>query len=123
MTAVFLVEGEQTIRAGLRMWLELAPDLRVVGEAATGSQARQALSAAKPDVAVVDMQLPDTAGEVLIQHLRREVPGTAVVALSLHDSAALRRHALAAGACVFVAMHEPNETLLDAIRRASSWVK
>jgi DNA-binding NarL/FixJ family response regulator len=116
---VFLVEDEQLVRAGLRMWLELAPDMCVVGEAATGEQAIQVIPAAQPNVAVIDMMLPGMDGVTLIEQLRREAPRSAIVALSLRDSATLRGHALAAGARAFVAKHEPNEALLDAIRAAA----
>lgn len=118
MITVFLVEDEEAVRAGLQMWLELARDICVTGEAATGERALCVLPTLQPDVVVLDMMLPDMEGVTLIEQLRRALPNSALVALSLRDSTTLRARALAAGARAFVAKHEPNEALLDAIRQS-----
>jgi DNA-binding NarL/FixJ family response regulator len=63
--------------------------------------------------------LPDIDGVTLIEHLCRDSPNSAIGALSLRDSTTLRARALAAGESAFVAKHEPNEVLLDAIRETA----
>ncbi len=122
MITVFLVEDEPSVREGLRMWLGLAPDIRIVGEAATGEQAVKAILTTKPDVVVMDLLLPGMDGVATIAQLHEggHAVHAAVVALSLRDSDMLRAHALDAGARAFVAKHEPNEVLLDAIRRVTT---
>lgn len=79
-------------------------------------QALRAVPAVQPNVAVIDIMLPDMDGVTLIERLRRDAPCSAIVALSLRDSTALRARTLAAGARAFVAKHEPSEDLLNAIR-------
>lgn len=117
MIRLLLVDDEPAVRKGLRMQLELEPDLQVVGETGDGASALQMIRELRPEVVVLDVRMKGMDGLTLLEKL--ESLGSrrpAVVMLSLHDDAITRAHAFAAGARAFVGKHEPGETLLAAIR-------
>lgn len=117
-TKILLVDDQEAVRRGLRMRLELEPGLVVVGEASCGPGAVRAAAETAPDVVVMDVVMPDGDGiAATIEVLARD-PEVRVVVLSLYDDPATRAAALHAGATTFVAKHEPQGVLIDAIRRA-----
>jgi DNA-binding NarL/FixJ family response regulator len=116
--SVLLVDDQRNVRQGLRMRLELEPDIKVVGEAEDGTSAIRALDEAGPCVVVLDYELPGMNGLEVLDALRDAGCDCAVVMLTIHDSAVLRSAAARAGCKAFVAKHEPSEALLAAIRRA-----
>lgn len=116
MIRLLLVDDEASIRRGLRMQLELEPDLTVVGEAADGVEALRLVPELHPDVILMDIQMSGMDGLAVTRSLCRECPDPRIVVLSLHDSAAMRTRAEAAGACAFVGKHEPGSVLLATIR-------
>jgi DNA-binding NarL/FixJ family response regulator len=118
--SVLLVDDQRNVRQGLRMRLELEPDIAVVGEAEDGPSAVQALCECEPSVVLLDYELPGMNGLEVVQVLRAAGCDCPVVMLTIHDSAALRGAASRAGCCAFVAKHEPSEALLAAIREACS---
>jgi DNA-binding NarL/FixJ family response regulator len=103
---------------GLRLRLSVEPDFEVVGEAPDGQRAIEGARRIQPDVVLMDVHLPDLDGISATQVIRAAVPGCAVVMLSLQDDAETRSRALAAGACGFVAKHEIDSALIEAIRAA-----
>lgn len=117
--SILLVDDEASIRRGLRMRLELEPDLRVVGEAADGLAALDSAQALSPQVVVMDVEMPRLNGIETTRALREQLPGTAVVVLSMHDDASTKTRAREAGAAAFVAKHSIDRALLDAIRSAA----
>jgi DNA-binding NarL/FixJ family response regulator len=117
---VLLVDDQRGVRRGLRMRLELEPDIEVVGEAEDGLGALQALRELGPCVVVLDYELPGMNGIEVADALMGGGSSNPIVMLTIHDSAALKAAAARAGCCAFVAKHEPSETLLAAIRRAAS---
>lgn len=116
---VLLVDDQREVRRGLRMRLELEPDIDVVGEAADGAAAVSAMPLVEPDVALMDVEMPVMDGITATERICSGHPGCAVVVLSLHDDAATRLRAKTAGARAFVAKHQIGEALLDAIRGAA----
>ena len=119
MITLLLVDDQVTVRKGLRMRLALEPDMTVLGEAGDATSALALIPALAPDVVVMDVELPDGNGIDVTAALQTAAPHSAVVVLSLHDDGATRTRALAAGATAFVAKHQPDGVLLDAIRQAS----
>jgi len=117
---VLLVDDEARVRIGLRMRLKLEPDIEVVGEAVDGEAALAAASEARPDVVVMDVRMKGVDGIVATRLLRERLPACAVVMLTMHDSQETRADARAAGAVAFVAKHEDDGALVDAIRSAAS---
>lgn len=101
------------------MCLELEPDIDVIGEAGDAGAALRAAQRLRPDVVVMDVVMPDGDGLAATRALRDTMPECAVVVLSIHDGATVRARASAAGASEFVAKHEVQPALVDAIRRAA----
>jgi DNA-binding NarL/FixJ family response regulator len=99
------------------MRLSLESDLHVVGEAASGEEALAVVRSLPPDVILMDIEMPGLDGLVTTAAMRSVAPRSAVVTLSLHDDAASRGKALAAGATAFVGKHAASESL-PAIRDA-----
>lgn len=118
MITVLLVDDQPTMRSGLRMRLELEPDLAVIGEAADGAAAVALARETRPDVVIMDIEMPGMDGIAATAAIRAAAPGCAVVVHSLHDDAATQARARAAGAVAFVGKHRLEAPLLAAIRRA-----
>ena len=117
---VLLVDDQRTIRQGLRMRLALEPDMDVVGEAENGELALSVAAAQHPNVVVMDVEMPVMDGIEATRELVAKQKDCAIVVLSIHDSADVRRAADRAGAFAFIAKHEPGSVLLSAVRRAAS---
>jgi DNA-binding NarL/FixJ family response regulator len=113
---ILLVDDQPSVLRGLRMRLGLEDDLEVVGEAYDGAQAVDLVSTQRPDVILMDIEMPVMDGITATRRIARAHPGCAVVVLSLHDDWATRELAHEAGAATFVAKHEIDRTLTDAIR-------
>jgi DNA-binding NarL/FixJ family response regulator len=116
---LLVVDDRAAVRTGLRIWLALEPDLEVVGEASDGAEAISLTQALRPDVVLMDVEMPSMNGISATAALRSLAPQSAVVILTLHDDAATRTRAREAGAAAFVAKHRMEETLLAEIRRVA----
>lgn len=115
---VLLVDDQEPVRRGLKMRLEVEPDLEVVGEAADGREVVEAVLELAPDVVLMDLAMRVVDGIAATAALRAAAPRVAVVMLSLHDDAETRERALEAGAAGFVGKHEAERKLVEEIRRA-----
>lgn len=115
---VLIVDDEQTVRAGLRMRLELEPDLAIAGEAGNGLEALRLTQEIQPDVVVMDVEMPHMDGITAATELKATV--SRVVMSSIHDDALTRARAAAAGAAAFVGKQEGVEFLIDTIRRVAA---
>lgn len=113
---LLLADDHAILRAGLRMLLDAQPDMVVVGEAADGEEAVRRAHATRPDVAVVDLTMPGLSGVETLQRLRRELPVTRLLVLTMHDDPAYARVALAAGAAGHIVKDRESSELLSAIR-------
>ena len=91
MIEVLLVDDQPAVRRGVRMRLELEPDMAVVGEAGDGEEALRLLQRLSPRVVLMDLQMPKLDGMMATAALRAVAPESAVVVLSLQDDAACRR--------------------------------
>ncbi|WP_262286496.1 response regulator transcription factor [Micromonospora sp. MA102] len=117
MIRVLLADDEELIRLALAALLDLEPDLEVVAHAADGRAALAAALAHRPDVAVLDLEMPPPGGVQVAAELARVLPGCATVILTGHGRPAHLRPALAAGARGFLAKGAPGGALADVIRR------
>ncbi len=117
---VFLVDDHEVVRRGLRDLIEAEPGLNVVGEAGTAQEALALLPPADPDVAVLDVRLPDGDGVELCRELRsRSDRLTALMLTSFDDDEALM-NAVMAGAAGYVLKQIRGTDLVDAIRRVAA---
>jgi DNA-binding NarL/FixJ family response regulator len=79
---VFLLDDHEIVRTGLRTLLESTDDLEVVGEAGTVAEALSRIPALRPDVAILDVRLPDGSGVEVCRDIRDQVPATACIMLT-----------------------------------------
>ncbi|PWU54791.1 DNA-binding response regulator [Micromonospora globispora] len=120
MIRVLLADDEELIRLALAALLDLEADIEVVGQAADGRSAVTAALAHRPDVAVVDLEMPPPGGIQVAAELARVLPACAVVILTGHGRPAHLRQALTAGARGFLPKGAPGGALADVIRRVHS---
>ncbi len=113
---LLVVDHQPSVRRGLKMRLALEEDLEVIGEAGDATEAIPLARALRPDVILMDVEMPGKSGIVTIERLRVAAPHSAIVILTLRDDAVTRERARAAGAAAFVAKHRTEGILLAAIR-------
>src|SRR3712207_4229376 len=99
---IIIVDDHEVVREGVRAALANDPRITVVGEAATGEEAVRCVRRTLPDIALVDLRLPDMRGEDLTRRLVRDFPQTAVVILTTYLSEETVRASLDAGAVGYV---------------------
>jgi len=114
---VFLVDDHPLVREWLTNLINQQPDLTVCGETDSAPLALDAISRAKPDVAIVDISLSDSSGIELIKSLKESQPQVAVLVLSMHDESLYAERALRAGARGYIMKRETTRKVIDAIRR------
>lgn len=115
---IVIADDHDMVRAGIRGWLEMEPDLNVIGEARDGEEALRMVRSLKPDVLLQDIQMPGIDGLSVIRTLRRENLPTRVVAITGFDTKTVRA-ALDAGACGYLTKEEKREIIVDAVRWAA----
>jgi DNA-binding NarL/FixJ family response regulator len=114
---VLIADDQPLMRAGLRMTLELEPDIDIVGEAADGHEAIAVAAATSPDVILMDVRMPHLDGlEATRRILRQREQGPRVLILTTFDLDAYVYEALHAGASGFVLKDLAPEHLVNAIR-------
>lgn len=118
MIRVLLADDHTIVRQGVRLCLEAMGDIEVIAEAEDGQAAVQLTVDMRPDVAVVDLTMPRLNGVEAIRQIKRAVPSTEVVVLSVHDSEAYVVQALRAGAAGYVLKRNAATELAAAIRAA-----
>lgn len=113
---ILLADDHAVLRAGLRALIDAQPDMRVVAEAGDGSETVRQAQEHHPDVAIVDISMPEMSGIDAIERVRRRNPATRVLVLTMHDDAAYARASLAAGASGHIVKDVEAAELLAAIR-------
>ena len=114
---IMIVDDHEIVREGVRPRSPGVAGIEVVAEAATGREALRRVRQTLPDIALVDLRLPDMRGEELTRELSRDFPGTAVIILSTYLSEETVRGALQAGAAAYVTKAAGLPELLAAIER------
>lgn len=117
MIRLVLADDESLTRGAVGALLGLEADLQVVGEAGTGDEAVAAVERHRPDVAVLDVEMPGRDGAEVAQWVAAHAPGTRCIILTRHARPGVLRRALAAGASGFVTKSAPASVLADVIRR------
>ncbi|MFL7893571.1 MAG: response regulator [Anaerolineales bacterium] len=116
---VLIADDHLIVREGLRLILETADDLQVVGEAADGAECLRLVPSLTPDVVLMDLQMPGMDGITAIGHLRREHPEIAIVILTTFNEDEMMLRGLQAGARGYLLKDTDRQTLLDTITAAA----
>ncbi len=117
---VFLVDDHEVVRRGVAELLEDDPGLVVVGEAGTVAEALARGPAVRPDVAIVDMRLPDGDGADVVRSLRRRLPDCSCLVLSSYADEEAVAAALAAGAAGYLVKQVRGGDLVSAVRTVAA---
>jgi two-component system response regulator NreC len=113
---VMIADDHAILRAGLRMLVNAQADMEVVSEAPDGEQAVQVARETRPDVALLDLTMPQVGGMKALQEMVRACSEVRVLVLTMHDDPAYLRSALAAGACGYLLKRAVDAELIAAIR-------
>ena len=119
-TSIFILDDHEIVRRGLRSLLEAQPDLDVVGEAGTAQEATTMVPALRPDVALLDLRLPDGSGIDVCRHLLPIVPGLRCVIYSGQVDRATLREAVRARVSGVLLKSTSERELIAAIRRVAA---
>lgn len=117
---VFLVDDHGLVRAGFHQLLEGAPDIQVVGEAASAEEAFGLVKESRPQVLVLDISLPGVSGLESLGRFLRLQPGIQVLMLSMHESDPFPELALQRGACGYLSKRCAPEELVTAVRQVAA---
>ena len=117
MIRLLLAEDQGMMRGALALLLNLEPDIEVVAEAATATDALQAALASRPDVALLDIEMPGGNGLDTAAALRDQLPTCRVLVLTTFGRPGYLRRAMEAGAAGFLVKDGPVEELAAAVRR------
>jgi two-component system response regulator DegU len=125
MITVVIVDDHPVVRAGMRTILDAADDITVVAEGESGADALHLVTQHRPDVLVLDVNLPDLNGVAVTRQLRDQGTTTAILVLTVHEDKQTIFGLLESGATGYVLKVEALETLANAVRAAAqgeSWL-
>ena len=116
---ILLVDDHTVVREGVRRLLAMAMDAEIF-DAHSNETARTVFRAEKPDVVVLDLNLPGGSGLDLLRRILSEEPRTRVLIFSMHSSPAYVMRAMQAGACGYVTKSASADELIDAIKKVAA---
>ena len=117
MTRVLIVDDVEQVRLDLRTLLTLTGELEVIGEAANGLEAVSLTEALKPDVVLMDLEMPVLDGYAATHQIKTRFPPCRVIALTVHDYEAARTEAQRSGVDAFLVKGAPLESILQTISK------
>jgi DNA-binding NarL/FixJ family response regulator len=115
MIRIFLTDDHELVRQGIRVLIERERDISVVGEAGSGAETLSKLAAAKPELLLLDLMLPDMRGIEVLEKVKSALPGLRVIILSMYDNKVHLLEALQRGADGYVIKGSSGAELLQAI--------
>ena len=113
---VLLADDHHMVRAGIRQLLESADDIQVMAEAGDGAEAKALIEKYRPDVAVLDIQMPKASGIEVTRWVREQIPETGVLILTAYDDEPYVTAVLQAGANGYVLKTSRADDLIQAVR-------
>jgi DNA-binding NarL/FixJ family response regulator len=119
ITRVVLADDHTIVRAGIRKLLERAGDIIVIGEAANGLEALEIARARRPDVLLLDMEMPYLNGKEVAEKLKEENSPVNIIALSAHDDTQYILGMLENGASGYLMKEEAPDILVKAVRNVA----
>ncbi|KAB0546752.1 response regulator transcription factor [Pseudomonas argentinensis] len=116
MIKLMIADDHMLMREGLKRLFELYDDVRVVAEAADGSQALEQLRLVRVDLLLLDISMPGLSGEALITRIAHQYPRLPILLLSMHNDPHLVMRLMRSGARGYVTKSQSPEILVEAIR-------
>ena len=116
MIRVLVADDHTMVRQGIRLLLETQPDIQVVGEASDGVQVVRLAQEYEPDVVVMDIAMPNLDGLEATREIHGTLPGTHILALTMHEGDEYFFKILDAGAAGYVLKRAAANDLIDAVR-------
>lgn len=116
---ILIADDHGLVRRGARALLQARRGWKVVGEVANGRDALEKARELKPDVAIVDISMPELDGVEVVRQVRETVPNTEVLVLTMHESDEMVRRALDAGARGYLLKSDLTECLAKAVKAVS----
>jgi two-component system response regulator NreC len=117
---ILIADDHGVLRAGLRSLLNAESDLEVVGEAGDGQEALCQAQKLRPDVVLLDINMPGPNGIEVTEELKRSLPGTAVLILTVHEDYSLLQEAVRVGAAGYIIKRAVESELINAIHSVAS---
>ena len=114
---IIVADDHAVVRAGLRMVLEAQPDLDVIAEADDVASTLRKVRAHRPDVLLLDLNMPDESSLPKIPELRESSPDTRIVVLTMQNDPAFAREALQAGIAGYVLKESAADEVVQAVRQ------
>jgi len=113
---IFLADDHAMIREGLKMLINSQSDMEVIGEANNGKAAVQQISQLQPDVAVLDISMPEMSGLQATEEIKKTLPRLKILTLTRHNDAGHLQQLLRAGAAGYILKQSAADELIRAIR-------
>ena len=117
---VFLLDDHELVRVGVKDFLETQPDIRVIGEAGTAAAALAQIPALRPDVAILDVRLPDGDGVTVCREIRSKLPDVGCLMLTSYEDDRALFDAVMAGAAGYVLKQIRGTDLIGAVRTVAA---
>ncbi len=112
---ILIADDHGVLRAGLHALLSAEPDLEVVGEASDGREALRLAGGLRPDIVLVDLVMPGLGGIEVTRQLKKSLPNTRTLVLTVHEDVSLLREAIQAGAAGYLIKRAVESELINAI--------
>jgi len=120
MIRVLLVDDQTLVRQGIRLLLEIEPDIQVIGQAANGREALQQVEALRPDVVLMDVRMPEMDGVAATRQLSARFPEIGVIILTTFEDDEIVFEGLKAGARGYLLKDISSEEMAEAVRKVAA---
>lgn len=120
MIDLIIADDHTIMREGLKRLFELDKDIRIIGEAANGTQTLEQLRNLPVNLLLLDISMPGLSGEALISRIRHQYPELPILVLSMHCDPQLAIRVLRAGATGYITKSQPPEMLISAVHKVES---
>jgi len=114
--SILIADDHEVVRRGIRALLEVRPEWKICGEAATGREAAEKTKKLRPDLVLLDLSMPEIDGLEAIQKILAARPGTKILVLTMNDSGEMASRVLAAGASGLVLKSDAARDLVRAVQ-------
>ena len=114
--SILIADDHEVVRRGIRALLEVRPEWKICGEAATGREAAEKTKKLRPDLVLLDLSMPEIDGLEAIQKILAARPGTKILVLTMNDSGEMASRVLAAGASGLVLKSDAARDLVRSVQ-------